>query len=603
MKSKNRISLAGIYRFLAAGLLLSAAAPAASAQVQFSSPKNYPVGTAPVAVAVGDFNGDGKEDLAVANSGAGNVSILLGEGDGTFEAAANYSVGGTAGSPLFPTFVAVGDFNGDHKLDLAVANGGANTVSILLGNGDGTFQAPSQYHAGAFAGYVAVADFNGDGKLDLLTFNNQGTGTTGTNTISVLLGNGDGTFQQPLITSFQTNNLPMPSQSVALADFNGDGRLDVVAGNGRNTAEGGIGNLIILLGNGDGTFQPAVTQQVPFRPTSLAAGDFNDDGKIDLAVAAKPNVFEFATFVLLGTGDGRFNFAPNLQNPVHRGYGFGESSVAAADLNNRGELDLIGLIPNLGSPPSQARLTLGKGDGTFQDAVSIQLALVPNSLAVGDFNGDKLPDLVVINSDSTVSIILNQSAPPPDFSLSATPTSATVTPGGSATYKLTITPANGFNKTVGLGCTGAPILAGCFVSPGSVTLNGTSAATATVTFTTTAPAMTAPRGGIKMPPLGSVQLRHVWVSFLALLLLVLAASWARRGGDRRSPLQGRRRKLALALALATTLVWVACATHGPGTPPGTYTLTLTGDHFTLCEGAKAVCGFSHSTTVTVTVNP
>ncbi len=114
-----------------------------------------------------------------------------------------------------------------------------------------------------------------------------------------------------------------------------------------------------------------------------------------------------------------------------------------------------------------------------------------------------------------------------------------------------------------------------------------------------------------MPPFGSVQLRHLWVSFFALLLLAVAASWARRGGDPfqgrlRPPLQVRRRKLALTLALATMLVWVACgggATHGPGTPPGTYTLTLHGDHLILCEGAKAVCGPSHSTTVTVTVNP
>ena len=134
-------------------------------------------------MAVGDFNGDGKADLAVANYGSDNVSVLLGNGNGTFQAAVNYAAGTS------PHSVAVGDFNGDGKADLAVANYGSNNVSVLLGNGNGTFQAAVNYAAGTSPCSVAVGDFNGDGKADLAVAN------YGSNNVSVLLGNGNGTFQ------------------------------------------------------------------------------------------------------------------------------------------------------------------------------------------------------------------------------------------------------------------------------------------------------------------------------------------------------------------------------------------------------------------------
>ena len=211
-------------------LAFSYAVPLVIAQVNFSTPVSYPVGTAPAAVAVGDFNGDGKPDLAVVNSSSGSVSILLGKGDGTFQSALTYHVSNA------PLFAAVGDFNGDHKLDLAVANGSANTISILMGNGDGTFQPPMQDNSGGIAGYVAVADFNGDGKPDLLALDNQLDATV-TNTISILLGNGDGTFQSAVITSFPTDGFT-PSRSAAVGDFNGDGRADVAVGSGTHRRGG-----------------------------------------------------------------------------------------------------------------------------------------------------------------------------------------------------------------------------------------------------------------------------------------------------------------------------------------------------------------------------
>src|SRR2546422_886081 len=154
--------------------------------VSFIAPGDFPVGTHPQSVAVGDFNGDGRPDLAVANFGSNTVSVLLGIGDGSFQPARTFAAGTS------PLSVAVGDFNGDGRPDLAVANFGSNTVSVLLGIGDGTFQPALTFAAGTQPVFVAVGDLNGDGRPDLAVAN------TGSDNVSVLLGIGDGTFQPAL---------------------------------------------------------------------------------------------------------------------------------------------------------------------------------------------------------------------------------------------------------------------------------------------------------------------------------------------------------------------------------------------------------------------
>ena len=201
-----------------------------------------PDGSEPVALVTGHFNGDGHTDRAVANKNSNNVSILLGNGDGTFQSPVTYPVGSS------PTALVTGDFNGDGRTDLAVANQNSNDVSILLGNGDGTFQNQVTYAVGSSPTAIVAGDFTGDGRTDLAVAN------FGSNNVSILLGNGNGTFQNQV-------TYPVGSQPDALVtgDFTGDGRTDLAVANS------GSNNVSILLGNGNGTFQNQVTTRwVPF---------------------------------------------------------------------------------------------------------------------------------------------------------------------------------------------------------------------------------------------------------------------------------------------------------------------------------------------------
>jgi hypothetical protein len=333
-------------------------------------------GKVPFATVVGDFNGDGIPDVAVANSNFGtgsngSVSVLLGNGDGTFQAPVTFAT--TA--PDARVLVAA-DFNGDGNLDLAVANRDSS-VNVFLGNGDGTFQAPLTYGTGLSPHALATADFNGDGIPDLLWPNFN------TNTVSVLLGNGDGTFQAPM--NFKVGAAP---RFVVAADFNGDGVPDVAVAN-QNSAE-----VSILLGNGDGTFQDAVNDAVGQTPYAMVAGDFNNDGALDLVVA---NYVDNTISVLVNNGDGTF------QPSAYYDGGTTPASLAAADFNGDGNLDLA-----IASYDTWAT-RLGNGDATFQPPVTNDDIEGPSWVTVGDFNGDGLPDLAVTSGeDATVTIYLNQ---------------------------------------------------------------------------------------------------------------------------------------------------------------------------------------------------
>jgi FG-GAP-like repeat/FG-GAP repeat len=347
-------------------------------QESFGPATSYPVGSVPNAVATGDFNRDGKQDLVVANEGTSSdsVSVLLGNGDGTFQPAVSYPAGANPGA------IAVGDFNKDGKQDLAVVDAGSTEVSVLLGNGDGTFQAPVSYFSGGGPLALAVGDFNNDGKQDLAV------GNTADGNVGVLLGNGDGTFQ-PVVT-FATGPGPF---SIAVGDFNGDCNQDLAV-----TQQGAAG-VAVLLGNGDGTFQAAVSYAAGTSPFTVAIGDFDGDGKQDLAVANNAG-FTNNVHVLLGNGDGTFQPAATYTA------GFSPYAIAVGDFNLDGKQDLA--VTNDSS--SEVSVLLGNGDGTFQAPTDYSTGSNPRSVAVGDFNLDGEQDLAVANSSSNnVTVLLNTS--------------------------------------------------------------------------------------------------------------------------------------------------------------------------------------------------
>ena len=239
----------------------------------------------------GDFNGDGKLDLAFPDPFHSVVHLLLGNGDGTFTEVSTTAVGTN------PVWVAAGDFNGDGKLDLAVVNRAGKNVSILLGNGDGTFSRKPSVKVGTKPNAVTVADFNGDGKLDLAVVN------SGSNSVSILLGAGDGTFI--LKSSPPTGASPF---SITASDFNGDGKVDLAVtnqcGNATSCSPLAFGSVSVLLGAGDGTFAvSSVVLPDHHKPLGIAAGDFNADGKADIVVVG---MTEASAMILPGNGKGGF---------------------------------------------------------------------------------------------------------------------------------------------------------------------------------------------------------------------------------------------------------------------------------------------------------
>ncbi len=569
-----------------------------------SSPATNPF---PQSVAVADFNGDGKLDLAVPiysqSTPFADVDILLGKGDGTFTTGPAFAVTGQNVNNAV-----VADFNGDGIPDLAISLPDAGQVQVLIGVGDGSFigKPPITVHS-VFV--VATGDLNGDGKADLVTAN------CGAGTVTLLLGNGDGTFTaagSPVAGS-------CPS-SVAVGDFNGDGIADLAVAND-SRGNGVPGSLTILRGNGDGTFTPeAKSPATGNSPASIAVGDLNGDGVLDLAVAnLDPNTGNPSTVtVLLGNGDG--TFTPTTASPVTA---FLSYSVTVGDFNGDGKADLV--TANAGS--NTVTVLLGNGDGTFTAPLTIPVGTDPIFAATGDFNGDGLTDVAAVDNypnyivtvliaqeTQTATATANNISPsgsgthqveasypgnsnygpsvsptvgltafmPPSFTISGT--AVTVAPGATTgnTSTITVTPSGGFTGAVALtaaissgpaGAQQSPIFG--FGTTDPVNITGASPATVTLTVSTTA------AGGTQCFSANQMEHKVPWYAAgggTALACVLLLGIPARR----RSWLSMFGMVVLLAvltsgLAACNEVWYRACNTVViSGTTPGTYTVTVSG---------------------------
>jgi hypothetical protein len=344
---------------------------------------NFPAGNTPAFIASAALRNSSTDDLIVANSTDNTVSVLFGNGDGTFAAQPAVTVGAD------PVWIAAGDFNNDTRPDLAVANQGSNSISILLGNGDGTFTAGTPVVTGNSPAAVVAANFHDTvpGSSPDLAVANQAD-----NTISIFQGNGDGTFPaSPTVIQLPAGFGPA---AVAAADFNRDGHIDLAV------AEQGNNSVSILLGKGDGTFQTRVDYSTGSFPVWVSTGDFDGDSILDLAVG---NHNDDTVSIFLGKSDGTFAPAAIPAMPA----GGAPTSIAVGDYNVDGRLDLA----VTDRTDNAVSVLLNLGGGLFGPNFELPVGTAPASIVSADFNRDGRPDVATANSGSSnISVILNSSS-------------------------------------------------------------------------------------------------------------------------------------------------------------------------------------------------
>lgn len=343
----------------------------------FMPADSFAIGTpTPSSITKADFNGDSIVDIAASGDNGNRVSIMLGTGNGSFATAQNFGL-----SPLcLPAGITHADFNGDGKMDLATADYNNSKVSVLLGNGNGTFSTILDFVTGVNPITIISADFNGDGHPDIATPDE------GLDSISILLGDGTGGMSAPF--NFAAGISPF---SIISGDFNGDGKLDIAASNDVSH------NISVLLGNGLGGFGATVNFATGNNPRSIITADFNGDGHLDLVTA---NEADDNVSILLGDGTGHFAAAVNFTTGTFTS----PRSVISGDFNGDGHSDLSTANEGL----NNISVITGNGNGGFAAPVFFAVQQLPRSIITADFNGDHKADLAVANYNSgDVSVLLN----------------------------------------------------------------------------------------------------------------------------------------------------------------------------------------------------
>ncbi len=380
--------------------VLVAAGPVLAQNLVFTPVLSAPVGAHPEGLTVGDFNEDGHLDVATANSDSDDVSVLLGNGNGTFRSSYSFGVGTS------PMFLAAEDLNRDGTADLAVAETGADRVLVLFGKGNGFFEKPVPYPSGKGPTFLALGDVDGDEDLDMIVVNSGRFGHYPPFSWSVLSNNGRGDFALTQHVEEQDRNGLFPT-GASLADLDGDGLPDVTLTWSQPSWRTPNGYVSVFRNQGGGTFAAWKTIQAGLTLSAVTQTDVDADGNLDLMVAS---LFTDSVKLLLQLRHGHYTKPANME------VGFSPVALGYKDLDGDGSRDLI----STNRASDSTSILLGRGDGSFQPAGHYAVGKVPTAMGIEDFDNDGLPDIVTANSGSDdVSILLSGKSVIPSISLSA----------------------------------------------------------------------------------------------------------------------------------------------------------------------------------------